>query len=229
MLSSKSKYILPLIFFIKLGCVSHYRFQMQDQEIRERNNFRNRLPGQNIMDHLDDFVPQQGGILKRGSGINDTVIRSAITKIRSDMNNVRIGLLPGDYKIFLNRCGAMYGQGYRIFGRTNNRITNEEAANHIALIQNGFKEDCCTIYRKPIEQVGFYWLIASIDESDKYYIDTSPVGGNRVYSIDHTGNSRFFAENFSEFLNRFYDSFINEIQVNIDIPDSGSESELELE
>ena len=79
------------------------------------------------------------------------------------------------------------------------------------IAQRGFKKNCKRLNKNPEEQekIKRYWLIAGINNIDQYYIDLSSQGQGRIYSIDREGDSRYFARNFVDFLQRFVESFEN--------------------
>ena len=233
MLVTKDIYILLFTFIMQLGCSSVYSYQMENPgsssgKIGTRSTDTKQKKKKSIDGFMKEFIKEQGEQLKEGVNINRKSIQLAINNIEEneDINSVDIDSLPKEYIEFMDKYGSIHGKGHAISGPTNKKSanTNKKKGAYIASLQRGFKKSCLRL-NKPRERVKFYWLIADISDNEQCYIDVSDTnqGRGRIYSIDSMGNSKLFATNFNEFLNRFCESFRIR-QVNISSAESNVES-----
>lgn len=58
-----------------------------------------------------------------------------------------------------------------------------------------------------VTQAKLCWLIAGIDQSDEYYINLSGENKGNIYSMTLDGKSKFFANSFLEFLDKFFEAY----------------------
>lgn len=122
----------------------------------------------------------------------------------SDIFN--INSIDTEYKEFLNIYGSINGSGFDIYGPNEYNSDSGDKIQELLSIQKGF-ENRCTSNKMKAEKVKSCWLIAGIDQGDEYYINLSRKKKKNIYSIRPNGESKLFAKDFLEFLEKFFEAY----------------------
>lgn len=193
-------YAFLLIFLMQVGCSSSNRYQaIEDTRSETRTN---------VDETIETFLSGKETMFHVGSGVDTDTISEAMHILeKCGMDSIPLNPLPEEYIKFLNKYGCIYGPGFKIsnFIPMTKKETIEENVYYIVGVQRGFEYRCEGSIRKT--QMKSCWCIASFDQGDEYYINYSSLGKSYIYSIDHTKTSKYFAKDFSEFLQKFFEIY----------------------
>lgn len=209
-------YASSLMFFSHLGCMSSYRYQMDEQE----KALVSTQPGHDVTDVLNLAGNIEGSILEAlvekflNTGYFESgcsTLGSSSVATEDENKNIDLVLnklnksinrssIDAEYLKFLKSYRFISGAGFEICGP----IENTE---YIVSMQHSFEDLCRRKSKKTT--IKSCWLVAKIDQGDKYYIDLSRDTKGYIYSMSPDGKSMIFAKSFLDFLDKFFEYYNN--------------------
>lgn len=231
MLTKNNLYILLLVSIctINFGCSLVNGYKMNPMETGDPGDPSSSRGGRSIHPAPEDDVTimcqtinnfLDTGNFEKGSVLSDNEIDLILQNLHKKINRSD---LKGVYTQFLNLFGSVYGEGLNVVGPAKDF---DDKIKYISSFQLGFENRCKNKHMSQ-SKVKSLWLIGYRDQGDEYYIDCSKNGKGYIYSINTDGESKFFAKNFLDFLNNFFQSY--EVQKEKDTSeDSFSQEDLYL-
>lgn len=221
MLSIKNICAFSLVFLTHLGCASSYRYQMSDTDTLAQASTSQGVGVQKYVDVsnvdlkaiVQEFLDTEDfkeGYSDKGESfiiIGDEDIDLLLNKLKKNIDRSK---LDEDYLKFLKIYGSMYGQGYTICGPTEH---TEDKIGYMELMQRSFEDHC--VKNSKGTKMKSCWLIARVDQGDKYYIDLSRDMKGYIYSMSSEGKSKIFAKGFLDFLKKLFESYKDKKEENV--------------
>lgn len=191
--------------------MSSYRYQMDEQE----KALVSTQPGNDVADVVGDIEGLTLEALVQKfldtrdfeSGYSSLGYSSVATEdenknidlVLNKLNkSINRSSIDAEYLKFLKKFRFINGAGFEICGP----IENTE---YMVSMQLAFEDLCARKSKKT--NVKSCWLVAKIDQGDKYYIYLSRDTGGFIYSMSPDGKSRIFAKSFLEFLDKFFETY----------------------
>lgn len=138
-----------------------------------------------------------------GSPMTNEEIELAIKQLGKNEEVFTIDKMDKNYLAFLNKYGSIYGRGFTIVGPS---VHTSNKVRYISGFQRGFEARCKDDQMKA-SHIKASWFIASVDQGDDYYINLSRKNKNYVYSVNLEGRSKIFANDFLDFLDKFFEAY----------------------
>lgn len=145
---------------------------------------------------------------RRGSPLSEDQLNKVIKDLGKDENIFKLTNLDRDYVEFLTTYGSLRNSPFVIVGTRGNKesTTNEASERKIksmTKIQREF-EDSFHVRKFKRAQIKSCWWIATEYYEYDYYMDLSGKNKSYVYSLSYGGTVKIYAENFLDFLDKFY-------------------------
>ena len=155
---------------------------------------------ENFAQKAEEFVKLNTSTLEKEIVTLDQ-INQVIEDLQKNKNKLQKCVSFIQYTEFLSKYGASIYDAVQIFGHQGS--TNlEEKMKRLKAVQRGF-EFTGKVHNMSSEELKSCWVIGRNPEEDEFYIDASKSGRGHIYYIDIKGRTRFFTENFVEFMDKF--------------------------